>query len=409
MEERLRDFFNLIMDFGDEWVVTKIETDHRLKHVYIYLEYTLDTYEDPRTLEPAKLYDHNEMREWRHLDIFDYKSYIRCRIPRVLCKDGKVRQISLGWADSHNRHTNHFEIKVINLLKLTKNQSKTAEFLNCSFRVVNRIIHRSTKRGLLRRDKTEYHFEHVSLDEKSFHKGHEYVTVLSHPTSGVVLDVVKDRSTMATEILLLTCLTEKQKKNICTVSVDMWKPYQKAIKKHLPEAEIVHDKFHLVKYLNDCIDKVRRREVIDNEILRSSRYALLKNEENMTDKQKEKFDIIKESNFEVSKVWHLRENFKNLFDITNNDSDARSLLNNWAQDAINYGIKEVNKVVDMFIRHIKGVTNAMISTLNNAMAERLNGKIQEVKLCGRGYRKFENFRSAILFFHGNLDLYPHNW
>ena len=66
----------------------------------------------------------------------------------------------------------------------------------------------------------------------------------------------------------------------------------------------------------------------------------------------------------------------------------------------------MNKVVNMFKNHLIGVTNALINTFTNAMAERLNGKIQEIKIAGRGYRKFENFRSAILFFHGGLNLYP---
>jgi transposase len=69
-------------------------------------------------------------------------------------------------------------------------------------------------------------------------------------------------------------------------------------------------------------------------------------------------------------------------------------------------IREVNKVILMLLNHATGVVNALISKFINAMAERLNGKIQEVKLIGRGYRAFENFRSAILFFHGGLDLYP---
>ena len=72
-------------------------------------------------------------------------------------------------------------------------------------------------------------------------------------------------------------------------------------------------------------------------------------------------------------------------------------------------IREVNKVILMFLSHAKGVINVLITNLNNAMAERLNGKIQEVKLIGRGYRTFENFRSTILFFHGGLDLYPLKW
>lgn len=60
----------------------------------------------------------------------------------------------------------------------------------------------------------------------------------------------------------------------------------------------------------------------------------------------------------------------------------------------------------MFIDHLSGVVNALITNLTNAMAERLNGKIQELKTAGRGYRTFEKFRSVILFFHGGLNLYP---
>jgi transposase len=70
----------------------------------------------------------------------------------------------------------------------------------------------------------------------------------------------------------------------------------------LPNAEIVHDKFHLVKYLTESIDKVRRREAIDQDILKHGRYALLKNEENLTAKQKKKFEQIKNSNLEVTNV-----------------------------------------------------------------------------------------------------------
>jgi len=405
----LIEFLNLLLDFGDEWVVTEIETDHKEKEVYIYLEYKSDVYEDPHTLEPARLYDHSEMRQWRHLDIWDYKSYILCRVPRVKCKDGKVRQIALGWSSQHDRHTSHFEIRVIDLLQITRNQSKTAEFMNCSFRLVNRIIHRCTERGLSRRDKSFFRFEHISIDEKSFHKGHKYVTVLSHPISGVVLDIAENRDSSATKKLLTEVFTEPQRELINSVSVDMWKPYLNTVKSELPNAELVHDRFHLVKYLNESIDKVRRREVENNEVLKMSRYALLKNQENLTDKQKEKFDLIKDSNLHVAKAWHIKENFKSLFDITHNDTDARDMIKTWAKDAISQGISEVNKVVNMFTRHLNGIANALISSFSNAMAERLNGKIQEVKLCGRGYRRFENFRSAILFFHGNLELYPRKW
>jgi transposase len=407
--EFTKDFFNLLLDFGDDWAITKVETNHKEQKVYLYLEYVSDSYEDPDTLEPASLYDHTELREWRHLDILQYQCYVRCKIPRVRNKSGKVKQIALGWAGKHDRHTYHFEIKIIDLLIATKNQTKTAEFMNCSFRMVNRIMHRSVERGMLRREVSKVPFEHISIDEKSFKKGHKYVTVLSHPKSGVVLDVGEGRDESSVQELLTNTFTPKQLKSINTVSMDMWQAFINTVHKQCPNAEIVHDKFHLIAYLNKSLDQVRRREVKDNKELIGSRYAILKNEKNLTQKQKEKFDLIKSANFEVSKVWHIRENFKELFELYNEEKSALALFVNWAQDSFMQNIKEVNKVIMMFLNHAKGVVNALVTNLNNAMAERLNGKIQEIKTIGKGYRTFLNFKSAILFFHGGLDLYPLKW
>ena len=72
-------------------------------------------------------------------------------------------------------------------------------------------------------------------------------------------------------------------------------------------------------------------------------------------------------------------------------------------------IKELQTVIRTMLNHADSVVNVMVSTLNNVMAEILNGKIGEIKLSGRGYRNFQNFRSVILFFNGNLNLYPLKW
>ena len=67
-------------------------------------------------------------------------------------------------------------------------------------------------------------------------------------------------------------------------------------------------------------------------------------------------------------------------------------------------IKEINKIILMLLNHANGVVNALMSNMNKAMAERLNGKIQEIKLFGRGDQLFENFSSVSQYFHGGLDL-----
>ncbi len=406
--ELTKEFFNIILDFGEDWNLEDVEIDSKDKIIYLDIKYISDRYEDPDSLEECRLYDHTEIRKWRHLDVLGYISYVRCRVPRIKNNEGKVKQISKGWAGKYDRHTYKFEVKVIDLLVCTKNQTKTAAYLNCSFRLINRILHRCTERGMGRRNYKELSFKNISIDEKSFKSGHNYVTVISHPKSGTVLDVGLNRDGASVEELFDIAFTNKQLEGINTVSMDMWKAYINTVKKRMVNPEIVHDKYHLIAYLNKAMDQVRRREVKDNEALKNSRYSLLKNEENMPQKQKAKYEEIKASNFEVCKVWHIRENFKVLFDCNNGKNEAAELLKNWAQDSFMNKIKEVNKVILMMLSHFIGVTNALITNFTNAMAERLNGKIQEIKFVAKGYRTFKNFRSAILFFHGGLNLYPLN-
>ena len=142
-----------------------------------------------------------------------------------------------------------------------------------------------------------------------------------------------------------------------------------------------------------------------HEELKNSRFALLKNKENLTDKQQIIFDHIQAANYQVSKAWRVREDFKAIFG-SQSISQAITLFIKWGASVLNTNIKEVIKVAKMFNNHIKGVCNALTESFSNAMAERLNGKIQEVKTIAKGYRTFKNFRSAILFFHGGLNLYP---
>jgi len=399
-------FFNILLDLEEGWNVESVSTDLKKGEISIKIKCVLKSLLDEETGELCRVYDHAPLRSWRHLDTMQYKTFITCSLPRIETSVGKIKTIQPSWASGYERHTYLFEHAVIDLLKASKNQSKTAVLMRCGFNVINRILHLSTERGMKRRSHETLIFDHLSIDEKSFKKGHKYITVLSHPQSGCILEVEEDRTKDACKALLNKSLTVDQLQKVATISMDMWKAFMNTANEVLPNAEIVHDRFHLIKYLNDAIDKVRRREVKKHEELKESRYALLKNQENLTDKQRILFDQISGSNYEVSKAWQVRENFKDLF--SSDKSSGFVLYMQWAADSARRNINEVTKIVNMFNSHIAGVVNALVMNYSNAMAERLNGKIQELKTVGRGYRTFENFRSAILFFHGGLNLYPLN-
>lgn len=397
-------FFDLLLNIGDDWKVYDVKVDFITNEVDIFISFIGDKATCPDAGELCAIYDHRVSRRWRHLDTMQFKTFINCKVPRVQSSIG-IRTIDVPWADTYERHTYLFERLAIDLLKATKTQTQTANLLRCGFNVINRIIHRSVERGMDRRPK-DASFSHLSIDEKSFRKGHQYVTVLSSPSTGCVIDIAQGRDMRSTKSLLNRVVKADNRQAVKTVSMDMWKAYLSSVEEVLPKANIVHDRFHLIKYLNEAIDKVRRREVKQQEGLKNSRFVLLKNKANLTDKQQIIFEHIQAANYQVSKAWRVREDFKDIFG-SQTLQQALGLFLKWGASVLRTNIKELIKVSKMFNKHLKGVINALTTSFSNAMAERLNGKIQEIKTAGRGYRTFQNFRSAILFFNGGLDLYPH--
>jgi transposase len=396
-------FFDKLLNFGYNWKVDRVSINE-LNEIDIFLKFDLASYKTEHIETYEFVHDYSKLRRWRHLDIMQYKTFISAKLPRIKHNNSKIKSIEIPWGQSGKHHTELFEKFAIDLLLATKNQTKTAELLRCGFNLVNKIMHNATARGLKKRDSNAV-YKQLSLDEKSFKKGHDYVTVLSNQEEGIILDVVKDRTKKATKELLNNTLNEYQISKVETVSLDMWKAYNTAVDEILPKAKKVHDRFHLIKYLNEAIDNVRKREVKKNKVLRDSRYAMLKNRFNLTEKQHFKFEEVLRANTKVGYVWGLKESFKSLFGCEDYD-EAFKRLSDWNSFVLWEAIPELTKVAKMFSNHTRGVCNALVEKASNAMAERLNGKIQLIKTVGRGYRKFQNFRSAILFFNGGLELYP---
>ena len=186
------EFFEKLLNFGPDWKVERINFNAN-NEVDIFLKWNLEAYKKSNKITYEFVHDYRDYRRWRHLDILQFKTFINAKIPRIKTKDGTIESVKTPWASQGNRHTYLFEILVIDWLLATKNQTKTAQMLRCDFNLVNRIIHTASQRGIERREKNTV-YEQLSLDEKAFQKGHSYVTILSNPLTGDVIDLVKDRT-----------------------------------------------------------------------------------------------------------------------------------------------------------------------------------------------------------------------
>ena len=151
MREFTEQFFDLLLDLDDNWRVSGVRSDYKNREVFIDIEHTGKQAECPKTLDLCGVYDHAPERKWRHLDILDYRTYLVCRLPRVKNQQEKVITVKPPWGLKGVSFSYQFEEKVINALQATKNQTKAAELMNCSFNMVNRIMHNSVERGMERR------------------------------------------------------------------------------------------------------------------------------------------------------------------------------------------------------------------------------------------------------------------
>jgi len=115
----------------------------------------------------------------------------------------------------------------------------------------------AVERGMLRR--TEEEIVYLGIDEKSSERGHTYASILTDIDRSRVLDLVPERKLEAA-VGLLETLTPEQRASIKAVAMDMWPAYMSAARQCMPQADIVHDKFHVSKYLGEAVDAVRRQE-----------------------------------------------------------------------------------------------------------------------------------------------------
>ena len=294
--------------------------------------------------------------------------------------------------------------KTIETLLSTKNQTKTARLLRLTFEQVHGVMLRAVERGLDKRDKTHIS-KHVCMDEKSIRRGHEYVRMLYDGDTGHVIEVEAGRRAKSVDNLCTKALTEEQHNSVETVCTDMWEPFIDGAVKYFPNASHCHDLYHCVTYLNDAVDKVRKREVKKFKELRSTKYLWLKDKSKYTPNDRRRFDMLENAEYQVSQAWKVKELFRDLLRLNyHGDMEAYGMLGDWMADALQYNIEEINGVVFMFKRHLKGIIRAMVTGANNGKAERTNGSIQEIKTIGRGYGTAERYRIAILFFYGGLDI-----
>ena len=408
LDSELQKHYALLLGVGSPWEVKNVELKLAEKKVEIELGWQWGAAAKcPECGRKCSIHDCAPERTWRHLDTMQFTTLIRARTPRSDCPEHGVKTMEVTWAAPQGRFTVLFERFAVEVLLASATISQACDLLGLSWDTAQEIMRRAVERGLERRQLEA--LKHLGMDEKSFKRGQSYVTLLTDLDQSRVLDVVEERTTEAADQLWET-LSPEQKQTVEAVAVDMWEPFIRTIEKQVPNADIVHDKFHVSKYLGEAVDKVRRQEHKElmaqgDETLKGTRQLWLYNPQNFSPEQVEEFSALKDLQLKVARAWAAKELFSKFWEYQE-EGWARRFFKDWFGWVSRSQLKPVVEVAQMLKRHLDNLLTYLKHHITNAVTEGLNSKIQSLKSAARGFRNFRNYRIRILFFCGKLNLYP---
>ncbi len=402
-----KELFQMALNVTDPWFIEDIKFDIEAKRLDIYIDFKKGSIfsffdkEEDKELVGLKAYDTSN-KTWKHLNFFEHECYLHARVPRVKLPNGKVKRISTPWEGLSNGFTLLFEAFLLQLSQAMP-VSKVATIAKTSDDKLWSMLERYIDQT---REYEEFNeITSVGMDETSRAKGHEYITLF--------VDLAKRRTIFITEGKDNTTVQRfaedfeahnGKAEEIENVSCDMSPAFIKGVKEYLPKAQITFDKFHILKIINEAVDKVRKQELSTNKLLTGTKYIWLKNYNNLTQKQKQTLESFTMSNMNLKtmRAYNIRQSFQDIYQATTQE-EFSTYLKKWYYWATHSRLEPIIKAAKTVKKHWNGILKWYESKINNGILEGLNSVIQAAKSKARGYKTFKNYKIIVYLLTGKLD------
>ena len=335
-------------------------------------------------------------REWRDLAMRKLALKLRYCPRRVDCPRCGVRVEDFPWAESWARVTTALSNAVAVLARELSWQG-TARHFGLNWKSVATIVKRAVDYGLRHRARPPVHV--IGIDEVSRRKGQVYLTVVYDLRRRVLLWVGEDRTEEAVKKFFTEEMGRRRCHTLQVVCMDMWAPYAKLVREHAVNAQILFDRFHIVKHLNEAVDGVRRelwRQLTskDKVSVKGTRWLLLKNPWNLNHDQNERLSTLVGWNTPLVRAWYLKEAFQLFWDYKQ-PWRAEQHLRKWISSAMRSKLGPFKKFAKMLRSHLDGILPWTNIRLSNGAVEGMNNKIKSISHRSFGFRTAEYFIAAI--------------
>lgn len=335
-------------------------------------------------------------REWQDLSMRKSRLILRYRPRRVECPRCGVRVEAVPWAEPWARVTRALSNAVARLARELSWQG-TARQYGLNWKTVAGIVKRAVRYGLKNRKRPPVHV--IGMDDVSRRKGQVYLTVVYDLERRVLLWVGEDRTEEAVKKFFTEEMGRRRCSTLQVVCMDMWACYANLVREHAPKAQILFDRFHIVKHLQEAIDEIRRSEMRrltgqKKVTFKRTRWLLLKNPWNLTGEQKERLSTLVRWNTPIVRAYYLKESFQ-LFWEYRQPQRAQDYLRKWMNSAMRSRLEPFKKFVRMLRSHLDGILPWTKLRLSNGAVEGMNNKIKSISHRSFGFRSAQYFIAAI--------------
>jgi transposase len=396
-----------LLQLKEPWYIERIDVAVAAEEVHVFVDHRHSRLPCPTCGDSCLVEDHADDRIWRHLDMWQAKTFIHARMPRTNCPKHGILRVATPWAEPNSRFSMFFEERVIATILACQTVEGARTLMRISWDEARGIMERAVQRGLGRREAEIVEF--LGVDEKSIRKGHRYVTVLTDLDGRRIMEVTPGRSTISL-VNALKRLNYQQIAGVKAISMDMWEPYQRAVEETfpVPQPDIVHDHFHIISHANSALNDVRKEEARElakegREDLKGIRQAILFGSENLPERHEPSIARMKASDLRTAKGYALKENLRRCWH-HRLEKTARQHFLSWIRWARRSALAPFAKVASMIESKLDHIVSYFRHRISNGPQEGMNAKLMSIIRSARGYRSEETFRMAALFFMGRLDM-----
>jgi transposase len=341
-------------------------------------------------------------RLFRHVPIGGKRVWIHLAVPRVGCRDcGCVRRVKVTFADPRRRYTRALARYVLELSRHMTIKD-VARHVGIGWDTVKEIQKTRLERHYAR--PRLKHLRKLAIDEIATRKGHVYMTVVLDLENGVVVFAGDGKG--ADSLLPFWKRLRASGARIQAVATDMSQAYIQAVETHLPGADLIFDRFHIVKLLGEKLTQLRRelyreaKEKLHKSVLKGTRWLLLKHPENLDESRDEKARLEEALalNAPLATAYYLKDDLRQLWEQPNRTA-ARDFVTSWYLRAMDSGIRVMQQFARTLVGGLAGILNWFRHPISTSPLEGVNNKIKTMKRQAYGFRDQEFFKLKIYALH----------